>query len=190
MKPQNLVTGLPIRHLEAVTEQRSRSSRIPVGVVVERRKAASPWIDFIWRPIAVLAGQPDTPPWTALADDGERATFYAGRGDGRTASHRNRQLPRQSRERVAVAVGGAARNRRRAALRALSRHRRSGRGRRHDGGRQQHRRAGADAGHGARCGCGVRCRAPCRRGVREAQARPRRPGVARTPRAGDGRDER
>ena len=31
-----------------------------------------------WRPVAVLAGQPDTPPWTALADDGERATFYAG----------------------------------------------------------------------------------------------------------------
>ena len=26
----------------------------------------------------MLAGQPDTPPWTALADDGERATFYAG----------------------------------------------------------------------------------------------------------------
>jgi hypothetical protein len=51
---------------------------IEVGVVVERSKAMSPWADFIWRPTAVLAGQPDTPAWTKLADDGERATFYAG----------------------------------------------------------------------------------------------------------------
>ena len=53
-------------------------SVIAVGVVVERVKAASPWIDSLWRPTAVLAGQPDTAPWTRLADDGERATFYAG----------------------------------------------------------------------------------------------------------------
>ena len=51
---------------------------IAVGVIVERAKAASQWTDHIWRPTAVLAGQPDTPPWTVLADDGERATFYAG----------------------------------------------------------------------------------------------------------------
>ena len=30
---------------------------IAVGVVVERSKAASPWLDFVWRPAAVL---PDT----------------------------------------------------------------------------------------------------------------------------------
>jgi hypothetical protein len=51
---------------------------IPVGVIVERVKAASSWIDYTWRPTTVLAGQTDTPPWTALADDGERAAFYAG----------------------------------------------------------------------------------------------------------------
>ena len=51
---------------------------IAVGVIVERAKAASQWIDYIWRPTTVLAGQPDTPPWTILTDDGERATFYAG----------------------------------------------------------------------------------------------------------------
>jgi hypothetical protein len=51
---------------------------IAVGVVVERAKAASPWADFLWRPTAVLAGQPDTPAWTALSDSGERTTFYAG----------------------------------------------------------------------------------------------------------------
>lgn len=52
--------------------------RIPVGVVVERRKATSPWADIIWRPVAVLAGLPDAAPWTSLAIEGETATFYAG----------------------------------------------------------------------------------------------------------------
>ncbi len=52
--------------------------RIPVGVVVERRKATSPWADEVWRPVAVLAGLPDAKPWTLLASDALTATFYAG----------------------------------------------------------------------------------------------------------------
>ena len=55
--------------------------RIPVGVVVERRKAVSPWIEFTWRPVSVLAGQPDTAAWTALSDEGGAALFYAGAVD-------------------------------------------------------------------------------------------------------------
>jgi hypothetical protein len=51
---------------------------IAVGVVVERSKATSPWADFLWRPTAVLAGQPETAVWTRLSDSGERTTFYAG----------------------------------------------------------------------------------------------------------------
>jgi hypothetical protein len=51
---------------------------IPVGVVIERRKANSPWVDFIWRPVAVLPGVPDTAPWTALDGDAERTNFYGG----------------------------------------------------------------------------------------------------------------
>lgn len=51
---------------------------IPVGVLVERSKSASPWADFHWRPSAVLAGDPDTLPWTKLSDDGDHATFYVG----------------------------------------------------------------------------------------------------------------
>jgi uncharacterized protein DUF3305 len=51
---------------------------IEVGVIIERVKATSQWIDYIWRAASVLAGQPIAPPWTKLADDGERATFYAG----------------------------------------------------------------------------------------------------------------
>jgi len=53
-------------------------ARIPVGVVVERRKARSQWIDFVWQPVTVLAGVPETAPWTQLSADGEATTFYAG----------------------------------------------------------------------------------------------------------------
>jgi hypothetical protein len=49
-----------------------------VGVVVERHKATSPWLDYVWRPAAVLPGVPSAAPWTLLATDGDKATFYAG----------------------------------------------------------------------------------------------------------------
>jgi uncharacterized protein DUF3305 len=51
---------------------------ISIGVVVERRKAQSQWIDCTWKPVAVLVGQPDAAPWTMLSQDGDGATFYAG----------------------------------------------------------------------------------------------------------------
>ena len=52
--------------------------KISVGVVVERRKAQSAWIDFTWKPVAVLAGLPEARPWTRLSEDGDGAIFYAG----------------------------------------------------------------------------------------------------------------
>ena len=51
---------------------------IPVGVVVERRKAASQWIDFTWRPVAVLPGEPAAAPWTVLSEGEDVTTYYAG----------------------------------------------------------------------------------------------------------------
>jgi len=57
------------------------SIRIPVGIVVERRKATSPWADFVWLPVAVLPGLPDATPWTPLAQDAETVTYYAGAGE-------------------------------------------------------------------------------------------------------------
>lgn len=54
---------------------------IPVGVVVERSKAMSQWVDYLWRPVTILTGLPETAIWTKLTDDGERATFYAGAAD-------------------------------------------------------------------------------------------------------------
>jgi len=62
-------------------------ARIPVGVVVERRVAASAWIEHAWRPVAVLAGAPDAAPWTPLTSAGDRATFYAGAAE--IALHRS-----------------------------------------------------------------------------------------------------
>ena len=51
---------------------------IVVGVIVERRKAKSPWLDFLWRPVSVLVGTPSAVPWTQIADEGDATTFYAG----------------------------------------------------------------------------------------------------------------
>jgi Protein of unknown function (DUF3305) len=53
-------------------------ARIAVGVVVERRKAKSTWLDFLWRPVSVLAGTPSAVPWTQIGEDGDATTFYAG----------------------------------------------------------------------------------------------------------------
>jgi hypothetical protein len=55
--------------------------RILVGVVVERRKAESQWVDFTWRPVSLLAGAPDAAPWTRLDGDDEATRFYAGARD-------------------------------------------------------------------------------------------------------------
>jgi hypothetical protein len=53
-------------------------ARIVVGVVVERRKARSPWLDFLWRPVSVLVGTPSAVAWTRIGEQGDATTFYAG----------------------------------------------------------------------------------------------------------------
>ena len=53
-------------------------ARIVVGVVVERRKAKSPWLELLWRPVSVLVGTPSAEPWTRISEEGEATTFYAG----------------------------------------------------------------------------------------------------------------
>jgi hypothetical protein len=59
----------------------SPHAQITVGVVVERRKAASHWIDFTWQPVAILAGQPAASPWTVLCATAEMTSYYAGTTD-------------------------------------------------------------------------------------------------------------
>jgi len=53
-------------------------ARITVGVVVERRKARSMWVDFLWRPVSVFVGSPSAAPWTPLDTGSEATLFYAG----------------------------------------------------------------------------------------------------------------
>ena len=52
--------------------------RLPVGVVIERRKAATAWIDHVWQPVAVLSGAPAAEPWTVLASEPDCLRIYAG----------------------------------------------------------------------------------------------------------------
>src|SRR5499426_973056 len=101
----------------------------------------------------------------------------------RALSHRDRQLPRQSRLGRAHALGCAAADRRRAAVRDFRGDCRSRRGRSLDRNGQRSRRRGADAGGGARGDRCLRRRASCRAAVPQARARPRRSrgaGAART----------
>jgi hypothetical protein len=53
-------------------------AQIPVGVVVERRKAKSKWVDFLWRPVSVFVGVPSAAPWTPLYTEAETILFFAG----------------------------------------------------------------------------------------------------------------
>jgi uncharacterized protein DUF3305 len=56
-------------------------ARIPVGVVIERRKAKSQWVDHVWRPVAALPGLPAAAPWTVLEEGADAAMIYAGAAD-------------------------------------------------------------------------------------------------------------
>jgi uncharacterized protein DUF3305 len=51
---------------------------IPVGVLVKRSKAQSPWADYTWRVIEVLPGELTAAAWTPVGLKGETDTFFAG----------------------------------------------------------------------------------------------------------------
>jgi hypothetical protein len=51
---------------------------ILVGVVVERHKATSKWVDFVWRPASVLTGLPSAEAWTPLGPIADTTLFYGG----------------------------------------------------------------------------------------------------------------
>jgi len=52
--------------------------QIPVGVLVERSKAQSPWVDYTWRVIEVLPGELTAAAWPPVGLRGETDTFFAG----------------------------------------------------------------------------------------------------------------
>jgi hypothetical protein len=51
---------------------------LAVGVVVERRRSSSPWVDALWVPVAVLPGAPDLAPFTSLGTSATGERLYAG----------------------------------------------------------------------------------------------------------------
>ena len=58
-----------------------RQERLPLGVVVERRKIDNPWVDYAWKVVAVIAGARELDPkgdWTVLARGDDWVHFHAG----------------------------------------------------------------------------------------------------------------
>ena len=56
-----------------------RQVSFEVGVVAERRPAKSRWIDWVWKPVAVLEGVPNAEPFTRLGQEPDgTATYYLG----------------------------------------------------------------------------------------------------------------
>lgn len=55
--------------------------RIPLGVVLERRKSRHPWLDYAWKPVAVVPGAPARDPrgeWSVAAQGEDWVHFFAG----------------------------------------------------------------------------------------------------------------
>ena len=54
------------------------SLRLPVAVLVERRRGTTPWQDWSWRAVEVLEEAPplDLAPWTALRTEADGRTLY------------------------------------------------------------------------------------------------------------------
>ena len=65
---------------------------IPVGIIVERRKAASQWIDYVWRPSVGLAACRKRKPWTMPVARRRRHDVLCRRGDDRIVPERDRAI--------------------------------------------------------------------------------------------------
>lgn len=61
-----------------------RQADMTVGVLVEKRPAKSRWIDAVWRPVAVMAGEASAAPWTLLAEEADGTQRYWAGGHALT----------------------------------------------------------------------------------------------------------
>lgn len=55
--------------------------RVPVGVVLERRKSRHPWLDYAWKPVAAIVGAPARDPrgeWPVAVQGDDWVHFHAG----------------------------------------------------------------------------------------------------------------
>jgi hypothetical protein len=56
----------------------ARDERLPVGVIVERRKARNPWDDYIWRAVAIVPGAAAQAPWSVVREEPDATQYFAG----------------------------------------------------------------------------------------------------------------
>lgn len=56
----------------------ARDERLPVGVIVERRKARNPWDDYVWRAVALVPGAAPPAPWTVVREADGSTQYFAG----------------------------------------------------------------------------------------------------------------
>lgn len=55
--------------------------RIPVGIVLERRKSRHPWLDYAWKPVAIVPGAPPRDPrgeWSVSGQGEDWVHYFAG----------------------------------------------------------------------------------------------------------------
>lgn len=56
----------------------NRIETMPLGIVLERRRSASPWADWTWRPVSVIPGAPPVEgAWRLLREGEGWAQFHA-----------------------------------------------------------------------------------------------------------------
>lgn len=61
-----------------MAETLNKVERMPLGIVLERRRSASPWQDYVWRPLSVIPGAPPLNGAPRLLREGEGwAQFHA-----------------------------------------------------------------------------------------------------------------
>jgi hypothetical protein len=68
----------PDKNEEQAKPALARDERMPVGVILERRKASNPWDDFVWRAAAVVPGAAPTPAWSVVREAPDATQFFAG----------------------------------------------------------------------------------------------------------------
>ena len=61
-----------------MSETLNKTETMPLGIVLERRKSASPWAEWAWRPVSVIPGAPPVEGEGRLLREGEGwAQFHA-----------------------------------------------------------------------------------------------------------------
>ncbi len=55
-----------------------REVKIPLGIVVEKRKSSHPWADWIWKPVSVFMNAPEGANWEVMRRADDFVQYHAG----------------------------------------------------------------------------------------------------------------